>query len=679
MSVSRVRPEHDKPICKSLDSSSSAARRRATSILSTKFDDDGNTIPFQCDEMMHTQYQISMTSLTRYECGRYSNSYWKGKMVEIAVCRAANGSVWVTSHPFASLLCKPWFPRLLICAVISLLISLSAYLSLILKQNLIEGYRFRYSTIDARGGSNYSISPGIKQLGFLKNGCGDDFTNLQYNMTQTGRLLTLSFEHPIIMNGWWFKTDQQPIEFDPIVFQLEYSRSLSGNDWHIISSSSWIWTWSGVIKWGSEIFPTTIERGAAVIFDLNVPWVWTLHRISCNLTIIIMVILVLFAGYIKHHLKGKWIVIIFCSINATLNGAACVIYLCNAQWQVAFVAAGFFILDWGIPAVLYSAERILRIWVGIVGLGYPTIILVHYFCLVKDISLLAGDSGLGLMRNMGFTEGLGYFGLFFLIRFTRNESRKNAANIIKQDWEAYDICWRGLCSDVNNDQIFKEMYEFTDAICSRLPCTVKQPKRGTFAVYDEMDQEEIIGGYESFEDGYLIHRLEQLFAQAAGLDIFLRSKVQEWALKSNGCFWESGEIKRIDLIMEQGNEFKIEWARLKTLDRALEKVYRSYDLNASRLVDCCRQSIYFENVAGLFHCLRMICSDGSIKLARVCNRLHAAYDTTATAGYRDVLLNLSISNESTRNLQIDGVICELQLTLIDFARIKVYVKRLDSS
>jgi hypothetical protein len=56
---------------------------------------------------------------------------------------------------------------------------------------------------------------------------------------------------------------------------------------------------------------------------------------------------------------------------------------------------------------------------------------------------------------------------------------------------------------------------------------------------------------------------------------------------------------------------------------------------------------------------------------RVCNRLHSSYDASATAGYRVVLLNLSIATEHTLRLGLDGVICELQLALVDFARIKV--------
>jgi hypothetical protein len=62
--------------------------------------------------------------------------------------------------------------------------------------------------------------------------------------------------------------------------------------------------------------------------------------------------------------------------------------------------------------------------------------------------------------------------------------------------------------------------------------------------------------------------------------------------------------------------------------------------------------------------------DKEVHLMRVCNRLHCSYEASATAGYRAVLLNLSIATEHTLHLGLDGVICELQLVFVDFARIK---------
>ena len=83
------------------------------------------------------------------------------------------------------------------------------------------------------------------------------------------------------------------------------------------------------------------------------------------------------------------------------------------------------------------------------------------------------------------------------------------------------------------------------------------------------------------------------------------------------------------------------------------------------------QAIYFKDPAALFRGLRAVSGDMEVRLLRVVNRLHEEYPAAVTAGYRDVLVNLSLSTAETRRLGIDAVVCELQLCLICFAKIKV--------
>jgi hypothetical protein len=52
------------------------------------------------------------------------------------------------------------------------------------------------------------------------------------------------------------------------------------------------------------------------------------------------------------------------------------------------------------------------------------------------------------------------------------------------------------------------------------------------------------------------------------------------------------------------------------------------------------QGMYFESVSGISSVLRAIGRDPDVRMARIVNRLHPSYDATATAGYRDVRINL---------------------------------------
>ena len=94
--------------------------------------------------------------------------------------------------------------------------------------------------------------------------------------------------------------------------------------------------------------------------------------------------------------------------------------------------------------------------------------------------------------------------------------------------------------------------------------------------------------------------------------------------------------------------------------------------DVSKLVDICRQSIIFETVIDLATCLDNIANDDDTVLVRVKNRLDPAYDSSLSAGYRDVCVNLIFSNDLAKNLGLERHICEVQLVLLSYAKLKVF-------
>ena len=93
--------------------------------------------------------------------------------------------------------------------------------------------------------------------------------------------------------------------------------------------------------------------------------------------------------------------------------------------------------------------------------------------------------------------------------------------------------------------------------------------------------------------------------------------------------------------------------------------------DVSLLVDICRQCIVFRDGQDLVRCLRAIGDDSEAVLVRIKNRLDPSYNTKASGGYRDVLVNLRIESAETRLLCVAGHVCEVQLLLLPFAEIKV--------
>ena len=93
--------------------------------------------------------------------------------------------------------------------------------------------------------------------------------------------------------------------------------------------------------------------------------------------------------------------------------------------------------------------------------------------------------------------------------------------------------------------------------------------------------------------------------------------------------------------------------------------------DVSHLLDICRQSIYFESLADVAACLAAISRDSEVVLSRIKNRFDPDLSSAASAGYRNLAVNLRIVTNETLALGIEMHICEVQLLLIPMASIKV--------
>jgi hypothetical protein len=132
----------------------------------------------------------------------------------------------------------------------------------------------------------------------------------------------------------------------------------------------------------------------------------------------------------------------------------------------------------------------------------------------------------------------------------------------------------------------------------------------------------------------------QLFAQACGLDIVLRSKARTWAAASRGMFASIVDGVKSDVYVRWSDvegtnmQHSIGWAQLKSPQRCIEKLYRTYGGDVSRLVDLCRQMIVFDQVEDLVDCLEVILRDEDVLVERIKNRMDVHYEVAASAGYR---------------------------------------------
>ena len=175
-----------------------------------------------------------------------------------------------------------------------------------------------------------------------------------------------------------------------------------------------------------------------------------------------------------------------------------------------------------------------------------------------------------------------------------------------------------------------------------------------------------------------VDSLDQLFVQAAVMEPILIDKVRRWAAASRGRLprrlGQASARYEARAGGDAGRDAEeapgLQLSAVKSVQRAVEKVVRSYDQDVSLLVDVCRQCIVFETVRDLRACVDVIAADPDAAVLRVKNRLDPAYDAAVSAGYRDVNVVLRLRTALTGWLGVDGHVCEVQLVPRSVAEVK---------
>jgi hypothetical protein len=114
---------------------------------------------------------------------------------------------------------------------------------------------------------------------------------------------------------------------------------------------------------------------------------------------------------------------------------------------------------------------------------------------------------------------------------------------------------------------------------------------------------------------------------------------------------------------------------VKTESRALQKVFRTYCGDWSKLCDLCRASIVFTSIADLEKYLRAMGDDSELEIVKAPDdtkmRLRENFDAAKyTGGYRDIQLCVRLTNVEARERCVAGHLCEVQLHFADIMQLK---------
>uniref|UniRef100_A0A7S0MQ86 Uncharacterized protein n=1 Tax=Cryptomonas curvata TaxID=233186 RepID=A0A7S0MQ86_9CRYP len=555
----------------------------------------------------------------------------------------------------------------------------------------------RLRILELRGGGKPS-KIGIAAAGIMQNNCQIPVANspvitegLGFTVNDTIALGAMP------SNGYFFVTSDYDSASDPVRWVVETSAD-NGTTWTPIGASVWRFGSEGALELHQSLKYNTPTRDKAmnmlmnstpgeatdpsdnaVLVDLRIPLSWILGSSVEKIVYALGFLSFAMAGPLGQAWcgKGLWIALLVEDAIVTSIGIAVVAVAEPWFWREA-------VKGWVYLALLVM----LATGSGWFEQHFIAVLLVY--CLLIFISISACEITLYqrelqqvLLEQMA---SLTFFGLVFGLAaiYFRHLALRRAYKLVVADRCHYDSCWDVFCAEpAVKAALLSLRTEVNYTMAVQWPRTMKVPRQYQHPLpmteRNLMRQLGLVSSPLAFKicAGGLkepVRCLDQLFVQAMRLNPILIDKVQAWALESRGCFpcqlpGNNVSFRRFaDVPPELMNS--IRWASVKSSHRAIEKLVRVYGQDVSRLVDLCRQCIVFDDAADIANCLRAIRTDPSVIVQRIKNRLDLEYNSSQSAGYRDVVLNLQISNEQTATLGVDRHVCEVQLIHRIFADLK---------
>jgi hypothetical protein len=227
-----------------------------------------------------------------------------------------------------------------------------------------------------------------------------------------------------------------------------------------------------------------------------------------------------------------------------------------------------------------------------------------------------------------------------LVAYLRHRQNAAMTNDLKQDIAKYEQVW----GDIEKDPIQLGYVRSIEAKLAAAQDTAKGKSvaRPTFELEQRSTAEQLV----------------ILLAQAWGLNDTFQNLANAWKakLRGNGHLAAAGAPDE----QEQG-------LLPKRRKRAIEKVWRGYKGDATRLRDLVRCSLVFDSVEHLEAGIDVILTDPTVSILRVKNRFASTYNAEDSCGYRDIQLNAVVTPQSFNDAEIElGLhehVCEIQLHL----------------
>lgn len=629
---------------------------------------------------------------------------------------ASSGSVLFTAKPIETSMCYWQWQTLLLVYAVMVYVACFGIWDKWKSADFAPPYQhFRFTNIENRMGTTRPPAVGIQSFGVMKNGCLS--VEKVDSVSKGDGVMTVKYWRPVEMNGFYFVTDyaNSSTDFDPVKFEVH--GSMDEQTWDRVGSSFFRIQDNGNRKLLDGKYKTPKLRDFNVKFNMELPWAWVLSMTghvpwAFALTIIAISGLFLIT-------RGATVVFAVGMASSFLvHFTASIAWYYTGFWQegVASLLFAGGVFGTMVLAVRWPA-RLVRSLASI-GVSFCLIDVFRHGILYSDISGMAYNPPItGIILTIS--------GLVAI--WLRRRIVATAKRIVEQDLAEYSKLWaevEGRPGAVEELEALEQLAARMAAVQHRVRHLCRVDRRlgpGSHDLSKDFETDSLSLGSECHvHDKSLtmslewsagggrtpshspmramvpVTSLDQVYSQAALIQPMLRTKVQEWAQASDGLFprakhaffgfrggalrsfhgWEGSlsrtemtkgsYVKWAEMYANPESESLVQWASIKRVERSVEKLTRVYGEDVSRLVDVCRQSVVFESIGSLRHCLDAIHNDPGVLVVRVKNRLSRKFNAAESAGFRNVALNLLIVTPEAAELGVDTHVCEVQLLLRDF-------------
>lgn len=517
------------------------------------------------------------------------------------------------SNSLHAALMRPWFWCHFLLSAAWMVFVVWAVLSQE-QARMVNSAAFRLVSIKERSGEP-STTPGVQGWGLMRDGCrqgafsqligmdGADGVNAdgwgQWNVSVDGAISTMRFSGKVSMNGWFFEPQEDGMhpERHPVLFAIEAEDEASGEWVHVGSHVG------GLINDLEIMLPLD-----ATVFDKRKPWEFSLFAAGLPLMYAVIFTVGVFCGITGRPSTGEVVIGVGFFAQGVLAMLcfffALVIESRNSsrayERAELLIVSGTHVATTALIIVAYFAQG-RRIFVYLFLSGVIHLLSVHVRIQDRDMTLAMSVHALISMCPL-------------ILQTVDRELRTRPLDHLVREgvrrWrEAWAVAAQGESEALTALEARVEAFVPRGAArqCNRSKAAKRKDLLHMTPFNSVVEQSMGRGTPSKVDPRSPVRSLDQLSAQAEGLQKFLVSKSRMWALESGGMFaLKHGGLARwseemvVGLLAEQ---------RLKRPRRCIEKCIRAYAGDVSYLLDICRTQIVFDSVADLMDCLEAILRD----------------------------------------------------------------------